>query len=111
MPFYMVQGRYTQGAIKNLISNPEDRSKAGAALMKAAGGKLHQYFMCFGDYDFLAISEFPNDEAAAASSMAAGSVGHISDLKTTKLMTPAEAMKAMATAGTAAKSLSPPKGK
>ena len=45
MPFYMVQGRYTQGAIKNLISNPEDRSKAGAALMKAAGGKLHQYFM------------------------------------------------------------------
>jgi len=42
--------------------------------------------------------------------MAGGSVGHLSDLKTTKLMTPTEAMKAMATAGTAAKSLPPPKG-
>jgi uncharacterized protein with GYD domain len=111
MPFYMVQGRYTQGAIKNLISNPEDRSKAAAAFMKAAGGKLHQYFMCFGDYDFMTVSEFPNDEAAVACSMAGGAAGHLCDLKTTKLMTPAEAMKAMALAATAAKSLPPPKGK
>jgi uncharacterized protein with GYD domain len=111
MPFYMVQGRYTQTAVKNLISNPEDRSKAAAAVMKAAGGKLLQYFWCLGDYDFMAISEFPNDEAAVASSMAAGSVGHISGLKTTKLMTSAEAMKAMAAAEVAAKSLHAPKGK
>jgi uncharacterized protein with GYD domain len=107
----MLQGRYTQGAIKNLINNPEDRSKAATAVVTAAGGKLLQYFMSFGKYDFVALSEFPNDESAAASSMAVGSVGHVSGLITTKLMTPAEAMKAMATAGAAAKSLSAPKGK
>src|SRR6266478_393165 len=111
MPIYMLQGRYTANAIKNLISNPEDRSKAATALVKAVGGKLQQYFMSFGDYDFVALAEYPSDEAAMASSMAAGSVGHVSDLKTTKLMTPAEAMKAMATAGTAAPSISAPKGR
>ena len=111
MPFYMVQGRYTQGAIKNLISSPEDRSKAATGVIKAAGGKLLQYYMSFGDYDFVALAEYPGDEAAMASAMAIGSVGHVTDLKTTKLMTAAEAMKAMATAGAAAKLLAAPKGK
>jgi uncharacterized protein with GYD domain len=111
MPIYMLQGRYTQGAIKNLISNPEDRSKAAASVVKAAGGKLLQYFMSFGEYDFVALADYPSDEAAMASAMAAGSVGHLTDLKTTKLMTAAEAMKAMATAAAAAPSLAPPKGK
>jgi uncharacterized protein with GYD domain len=111
MPIYMLQGRYTQGAIKNLVSNPEDRTKAAAAMIKAAGGKLQQYYMSFGEYDFVALSEYPSDEAAMAAAMAAGSVGHVSDLKTTKLMTAAEAMKAMAAAGAAAKSMVPPKGK
>ena len=104
MPFYMIQGRYTQTAIKNLISNPEDRSKA-------AGGKLLQYYWCLGDHDFVAIAELPNDEAAVAMSMAAGSVGHISGMKTTRLMTSAEAMTAMAAAEGVAKSLPAPKGK
>jgi uncharacterized protein with GYD domain len=111
MSFYMVQGRYTQSAIKSLISNPEDRSKPSAALVKAAGGKLLQYFWCLGDYDFMAIVELPSDEAAVAISMAAGSVGHVTDLKTTRLMTAAEAVKAMAAAEGVAKSLPAPKGK
>jgi uncharacterized protein with GYD domain len=100
MGHYMLQGRYNHSAIKNLIGKPEDRSKAAASVAKAAGGKLHQYFMSLGDYDFVAIMEFPNDESATACSMT-----------TTKLLTPAEAMKAMAMAGSAAPSLPLPKGK
>jgi uncharacterized protein with GYD domain len=111
MAHYMLQGRYNQGAIKNLMAKPEDRSKAAASVAKACGGKLHDYFMSLGKYDFMAIMEFPNDESATACSMAVAAAGHVSGMTTTKLLTPAEAMKAMATANSAAASLPLPKGK
>ena len=110
MPTYMIQGRYSAGAIANLIAKPEDRSKAAATGIKAAGGKLLQYFMSFGDYDFMAIAEFPSDEAAMASAMASGSVGHVMGLKTTKLMTGGEARKAMAAAAGVVRSYPAPRG-
>jgi uncharacterized protein with GYD domain len=109
--FFMLQGRYTQGAIKNLMAKPEDRSKAAAAVAKACGGTLLQYYMSLGKYDFMAIMEFPNVEAATACSMAVAAGGHVSDMTTTKLLTPEEAMKAMALANSAAPSLPLPKGK
>ena len=111
MGFYMIQGCYTQPAMKNLVARPENRSKAGGALVKALGGKLHQYFVSFGDYDFVAIVELPDDQAAAATSMALGAAGHLTGVKTTKLMTGAEAEAAMAAAGGAAATLAVPKGK
>jgi uncharacterized protein with GYD domain len=109
--FFMLQGRYTQGAIKNLMAKPEDRSKAAASVAKACGGTLLQYYMSLGKYDFMAVMEFPNVEAATACSMAVAAGGHVSDMTTTKLLTPAEAMKAMALANSAAPSLPLPKGK
>ena len=111
MGFYMLQARYTQAAVKHLVERPENRYKAGAALVKALGGKLHQYFMCFGEYDFVAIMEFPDDQAAAAMSMALGAAGHVSDMKTTKLIVADDAMAAMQAAGGAAGAITPPKGK
>ena len=111
MGFYMLQGCYTQPAMKNLVAKPENRTKAGGALIKALGGKMHQYFMSFGEYDFVAIVEMPDDQAAAAASMALGGAGHLSGVRTTKLMTGDEAMAAMAAAGAAATSLAVPKGK
>jgi uncharacterized protein with GYD domain len=67
--------------------------------------------MSLGKYDFMAIMEFPNVEAATACSMAVAAGGHVSDMTTTKLLTPEEAMKAMALANSAAPSLPLPKGK
>jgi hypothetical protein len=40
MGFYMLQGRYTQTAVKNLAARPENRQKLGGALVKAAGGSF-----------------------------------------------------------------------
>src|SRR5215467_10032387 len=76
MGFYMIQGSYTQTAIKHLAQHPENRSKAGEALVKALGGKLHQYFMGFGEHDFVTIVELPDDRADAATSMTLGGAGH-----------------------------------
>jgi len=111
MGFYMLQGRYSQAAIKNLVAAPEDRSRAAADIVKAAGGKMHSFFNSFGEYDFLAIMELPDDQAAGAVSMAGGAAGHICDLKTTKLFTGSEAKAAMKAAGEVATSVRPPKGK
>jgi uncharacterized protein with GYD domain len=109
MPFYMFQGGYTAEAIKAMAAKPEDRSAPAGKLAKSLGGKLHSYFMTFGKHDFVAIMDLPDDEAAAACSLTVASAGHISHMMTTKLMTPDEAMKAMAKAGQS--KIAPPKGK
>jgi uncharacterized protein with GYD domain len=110
MPHYMFQGSYTREAIRALVKRPEDRSEAVGKLAKALGGKLREYFMCFGDHDFVAIAELPDDEAAAALSFAVSSADHVAGMTTTKLLTPAEATKAMGRARGKA-SIKPPKGK
>ena len=110
MPFYMLQGRYTTASIKALVQKPEDRSKAAAAVVEANGGKLHSFFMSLGEYDFVVISEFPGDDAAAALAMTVGAAGVATDLKTTKLLTPDMVHKAMTSARAAGKSYSAPKG-
>lgn len=109
MSFYMIQGGYTAEAIKHMTAHPEDRSVAAGKLAKGLGGKLHNYFMCFGKHDFVAIFDLPDDEAAAACSLAVAAAGHVSHMMTTKLMTPEQAMKAMGKAHTA--EIAPPKGK
>ena len=109
MPHYMFQGNYTVDAIRNLVARPEDRSEAAGKLAKALGGKLRDYFLCFGDHDFVAIAELPDDEAAAALSFAVSSAGHVTNAKTTKLLAPSEAMKAMRRSGGG--KIKPPKGK
>lgn len=110
MPFYMFQGRYSTGALKAMVDEPQDREAAGRKLVEAAGGKLHQFYFSFGSDDVVAIFEMPDDTAAAACSLALGASGALSGGATTKLMTSAEAMKAMSGAKTAAKSYKPATG-
>jgi uncharacterized protein with GYD domain len=57
MPIFITQGRYTQSAVTEMIASPESRAEAVEKLITAAGGKLHSYYMTFGEYDFLTIME------------------------------------------------------
>ena len=57
MPIYITQGHYTREAISGMVAAPEDRSKALKKLVEAAGGKLIAWYLTFGEYDFIAISE------------------------------------------------------
>lgn len=59
-------------------------------LFAASGGKLLGYYLNFGDYDFLLISEGPS-EGVATSTIAAAASGEVTDLKT-QLAIPASAM-------------------
>jgi uncharacterized protein with GYD domain len=98
MPIYITQGRYTRDAIKGMIVRPEDRADAVSRLVAKAGGRLIGYYLTFGEYDFLAIAEVPNDVQAAAVLLAAASGGGVSDLRTTVAMTAVEAKGAFAAA-------------
>lgn len=110
MPFYMFQGRYSTDAIKAMVANPQDREGAARKLIESLGGKLHHLFFSFGTEDIVAIIEGPDDTMMAAGSMALGASGAFSGGATTKLMTTAEAMRAMQKAQDGVRAYAPPKG-
>jgi uncharacterized protein with GYD domain len=107
MTTFITQGRYTSDAMKSMAAKPEDREKAVADLMEKAGGKLRALYFTFGEYDFLSISEAPNEEVMASALIAGLASGGISHLKTTVAMTPSQAMKAFKHAGELSKSFKP----
>jgi uncharacterized protein with GYD domain len=45
------------------------------------GGKLKEAYYCLGDYDVVAVWEFPNNEAAMKAALLNASMGHI-EIKT-----------------------------
>jgi uncharacterized protein with GYD domain len=98
MPTYITQGRYTREAVKGMIVRPEDRAAEVARLLGKVGGRLIGYYMTFGEYDFLAIAEAPNDVQMAAALLTASGGGGVTDLKTTVALTSIEAKGAFAAA-------------
>lgn len=107
MPFYMFQCKYTAAALKAMVDNPQDREAAARPLIESLGGKLHNLFFCFGEYDVMALIEAPSDEAMAAGALAVASSGAFSGGFTTKLMTATEAMAAMSAAKKATAAYTP----
>ena len=107
MPFYLFQGRYTPAALKAMVDKPQDREAAARPLVEAVGGKLHHVFFCFGQEDVIALIEAPDDTAMAACAMIIGGSGAFGGGATTKLMTSAEAQKAMTSAQKARGSYKP----
>ena len=94
MPTFITQGRYTPEAIRGMLSNPdEDRAASLAQLFAASGGKLLSYYMTFGDYDFVVVSEGPY-EGVAPSTIVTAASGSVTDLKTT-IAVPATEMKTL----------------
>lgn len=89
MPVFITQGRFTQDAVKGMLAKPEDRAETVAQLFAKSGGKLLAYYMTFGEYDFLIVSEGPY-EGVATSVIVAAAGGGVTDLKTTLAMTSAE---------------------
>jgi len=95
MAKYAVIGGYTAEAWSKMIDNPGDRVAAVQKVAQAAGGKLEQFFWSFGDDDYLAIIDAPDDISAAAVSIAVGSSGSLRNLRTIKLITLDEGRKVL----------------
>lgn len=98
---FITQGRFTPDALKGMLAKPEDRAETVGQLFASAGGKLLAYYMTFGDYDFMVISEGPL-EGVSTTTIVAGASGAVTHLKTSMAMTSAEMKAAFAKAGSAA---------
>jgi uncharacterized protein with GYD domain len=111
MPIYITQGRYTGDAIKGMIAKPEDRTKAVEKLLAGVGGKLHGYYLTFGEYDFLLIAEARNEKLMASVILAAAGSGGVTAVRTTVALSWADARRAFAGAAKLAGTFKPAGGR
>lgn len=106
MPLFITQGRFTPEALRGTLAKPEDRETAIRNLFARSEGKLISYYMTFGDFDFLIVSEAPY-EGVATSTLVAAATGGVTDLKTTLAITSADMQKAFTKAGSIAAQFRP----
>ena len=99
MAVYMSQFSYTTEAWKALMKNPEDRSGVLKSMIEKLGGKLICLYYCYGDYDGVAISEYPDNVTSVAGVLSVISAGHLKTVKTTVLMSVEDSVEAMRKAG------------
>ncbi len=91
MPKYLFEANYTPEGLKGL-------QQAGAASREAAvtdmcsglGGSLDSFHFAFGGVDAYVVVDLPDDEAAAAAAFTVGA-STATRVRTTKLLTVAEA--------------------
>ena len=76
MPTYVTLLNFTQQGIENIKEGPARLETARQAI-SAAGGELKAFYLTMGQYDAVAISEVPTDEAYTRIMLALGSAGNI----------------------------------
>ena len=76
MPTYISLIRFTQKGIETIKEGPK-RLDAAKEQFRAAGGELKAFYLVTGQYDAVAISELPNDEAVARLALANASMGNV----------------------------------
>jgi uncharacterized protein with GYD domain len=74
VPTYVSLLRYTQKGLEAIKDSPA-RLDAARKAADAAGGKLLAFYLTMGQYDAVAILEFPDDEGIARAALAGGSQG------------------------------------
>lgn len=110
MGYYLLQWRFKDEQIKAMVERPHDRTAEARKAIETHGGTLHHYFFAFGDYDGIALVEFPHNEACVSSLMTIVGAGGLVALKTTVLITAEEARSAMQRAGSITSGYEPPVG-
>ncbi len=108
---YALIGGYTAEAWAKMIENPGDRVAAVSKTAQAVGAKLESFFWSFGDDDYLAIVDAPDDVTAGSLAIAVGSSGSLRNLRTIKLIRPEEARKVLEKAKVAKGVYAPPGAK
>lgn len=95
MAYYLIQAAYTGESWATQIRNPQNRLDQLRPAIEGLGGSIENAFYAFGEYDILAIVQFPDNASAGAFSVAASAGGAAHSIKTTPLMTIDEGMEMM----------------
>ena len=76
MPTYIALYKLTDQGIKGIKEAP-GRIEAAIKGAEKMGGKVISIYAVLGEYDYVAIGEFPSDEAATTFALAIGSLGNV----------------------------------
>lgn len=76
MVTYMLLMKLTEQGIKNIKDAPNRYEDAFKAVEKA-GGKVIGFWIAMGEYDYVAIGESVNDEAALAFAISLSALGNL----------------------------------
>ncbi|HEV2306560.1 MAG TPA: GYD domain-containing protein [Candidatus Acidoferrales bacterium] len=95
MPHYLIQVAYNEQAWQALIKNPQDRIEAVRPAIENLGGKIKEGWFAFGDYDAVLITEMADNVTASAIAIAFAGGGACKSVRTTPLMSSAEAVEAL----------------
>ncbi|MCW4042096.1 MAG: GYD domain-containing protein [Candidatus Bathyarchaeota archaeon] len=90
MPHYIILGNFTEQGIKNVRQAPK-RDEEARQMIEQAGGKMQIYYT-LGEYDFVAITEMPDDESMTKFLLQTGSLGNVRT-KTLKAWTESDSTK------------------
>lgn len=108
MPHYLVQVGYTAESWAFQMKNPRDVRERVTPTAEAVGGRLESVYYAFGDYDLIAIVEFPNDAAVAAWAIGVSAGGAVRSFRTTPLVSVEDGMQALRDASQVASAYRPP---
>ncbi len=75
MPTYIILGKWTQQGIEN-VKDTLNRAGQVQQLAEQMGGRFNLYWTQ-GEYDFVGIADFPDEESVNAFALAAGSRGSV----------------------------------
>ena len=76
MPTYIGLYKVTDQGVKAIKDAPA-RIEAGIKAAEKMGAKVIGFYAVTGEYDYVAIGEFPSDEVATTFSMATSSLGNV----------------------------------
>ncbi|MFQ6030862.1 MAG: GYD domain-containing protein [Dehalococcoidia bacterium] len=95
MPYYLLQVAYTGESWGTQIRGPQNALERIRPAVEGLGGTIESGYYAFGEYDAIAIVQFPDNVSAGAFSVAASAGGAVKAIRTTPLMTIDEGMEMM----------------
>ena len=76
MPTYVTLAHWTDQGIKN-YKDTTSRAQDFSKLIESLGGNVRELLWTVGEYDIVAVTELPDDEAGTAALLRLGSLGNV----------------------------------
>jgi uncharacterized protein with GYD domain len=76
MPTYVSLIHWTEQGIKN-YKDTTRRAEDFSKLVESSGGRVRELLWTVGEYDIVAVTEFPDDETGTAALLQVGSLGNV----------------------------------
>jgi uncharacterized protein with GYD domain len=95
MCYYCHQVSYTSEAWIRVKKNPDDRFEAIRGPIEKLGGQFRAAYFTTGDFDVLAITEFPDDVNPGLIAVAFAGGGEVARIHTVPLLTASQMLEAL----------------